>query len=96
MSELFHSISPCVNAAPGQGDPPVLQFKLQIRADNITALRLAAAQRFAGDTEEELEEILGPIADPSLQDCLMALLLPPHIDGCTMISVAIEEQEKAA
>jgi hypothetical protein len=96
MTELCHSMPICKDVAPSRSEAPILQFKLQIRADQITALRLAAAKRFAGDNEEELEEILGPIADPSIQDCLMAMLLPPQIDGCTMLSVDIEELEKAA
>lgn len=96
MFELRRSISKCEDAVPNMVDAPVLQFTLQIRADHILALRLAAAKRFSDDSEEELEEMLGPIADPSVQDCLMALLLPRHIDGCTMMSVSIEEQGKAA
>ena len=96
MSKLCHSISKCEDAVEAKAEAPIMQFTLQIRPDNITALRLAAAKRIGGDCEEELEEILGPIADPSVHDCLMALLLPPYIDGCTMISVAIEEQGKAA
>lgn len=96
MSKLRRSMPICQDTASSRSEAPIYQFTLTLRTDQITALRLAAAKRLADHDAEELEEILGPTADPSIQDCLMAMLLPPQIDGCTMLSVDVEELEKAA
>ncbi|WP_277666064.1 hypothetical protein [Novosphingobium lindaniclasticum] len=42
---------------------------------------------------EEVDELIGPIEDPSIADCLMVLALPDRIPGCTRLDVALQASE---
>lgn len=80
----------CHDAACAANEIQEFEFKLKIRVECHHELREAAVQHIREYGEEELAELLGPIEDPSLKDCLMAMLLPRPIDGCTLLSVSVD------
>lgn len=102
MSELFHSMSKCEDSArrsplANADEGTNFQFTLNIRVDAMKALRRAAAQHLlrqnSGDAAEDLDDLLGPLEDPSIEDCLLALLLPPALDGCSLMDISVKEVE---
>ncbi|PZQ52054.1 MULTISPECIES: hypothetical protein [Novosphingobium] len=42
---------------------------------------------------EDVDELIGPIDDPSIADCLMILALPDRVPGCTRLDVALQASE---
>jgi hypothetical protein len=71
-------------------------FSLKLRVDSASQLWQAAALRCMSQSEmsyEEVDELIGPIDDPSIADCLMVLALPDRIPGCTRLDVALQASE---
>lgn len=59
-------------------------FTIHVELDDATLLwRTAAAHLLSCGTqsEEEVEELIGPRADPSIADCLCLLLGPQDLPG---------------
>jgi hypothetical protein len=79
----------CQGAECAANEVKEFTFTLKVRVECHHELREAAAERLEGG-DEEFAELLGPIEDPSLKDCLMAMVLPRPIPGCTMLSVTID------
>lgn len=54
--------------------------------------RMAAAHALAVSAleMEDIEEVIGPMEDPSLADCLAMLLVPQSVAGCALTDVRIE------
>lgn len=53
--------------------------------------RIAAARALSGGglVLEDVEDMIGPEEDPSRQDCLIMLLVPHGVEGCTMRSIHV-------
>lgn len=69
------------------------QFVLKLRVDCVAGLWTAAAQhcmRVLASAEDEIIELIGPKEDPSIEDCLTILALPPLMPGCAMLDVSID------
>jgi hypothetical protein len=69
------------------------EFTMKVRVDCLPALWRAAAERHMdanGGATEDLADLLGPVEDPSIENCLMMLALPQKIAGCTMIDASLE------
>lgn len=67
-------------------------FSLRLRVDSPTQLWQAAALRCLSQadlSQEEVEDLIGPIEDPSIADCLMLLALPERLPGCTRLDTAL-------
>lgn len=65
------------------------EFTLKLRLDSPSLLWKAAANRCLEQSDftiEEIEDMIGPMADPSIEDCLMLLVLPAKIPGCVRLS----------
>jgi hypothetical protein len=39
---------------------------------------------------DEVEDLIGPLEDPSIADCLMVLALPERLPGCTRLDTALQ------
>lgn len=68
-------------------------FSLKLRVDSPTQLWQAAALRCLSQadlSQEEVEDLIGPIEDPSIADCLMVLALPERLPGCTRLDTALQ------
>lgn len=64
------------------------RFSLKLRVDSPDQLWRAAAARcltLPGICEDDLADMIGPIDDPSISDCLMVLTLPDQVPGCTRL-----------
>lgn len=70
-------------------------LSLSVR-DREQLWRLAAARALEQhDLDEcDVEMMLGPMEDPQLVDCLMMLLVPRPLAGCTFKTVTIEPQSR--
>lgn len=67
-------------------------FSLRLRVDSPTQLWQAAALRCLSQSDmsqDEVEDIIGPVEDPSITDCLMMLALPERLPGCTRLDTAL-------
>ncbi len=64
-------------------------LKLTVR--DVALLWRAAAQRlFSGGLEaDDIDETIGPIDDPAIDDCLATLALPKSVDGCSLVDFNI-------
>lgn len=68
-------------------------FSLRLRVDAPAQLWQAAALRCLSQSDlsqDEVEDLIGPIEDPSIADCLMLLALPERIPGCTRLDTALQ------
>jgi len=68
-------------------------FSLRLRVDAPAQLWQAAALRCLSQTDldqSEVEDMIGPIEDPSIADCLMILALPERIPGCTRLDTTLQ------
>lgn len=66
------------------------EFRLKLRVECPTTLWHAAARRCGSSIDPSIDDIvdlIGPLEDPSIVDCLMALALPDRVAGCTMTNV---------
>lgn len=80
----------CPPEAADQPDSFRVQFDLDLR-DAQQLWRVAAAHALAvtGLCERDVEEMLGPITDPQIIDCLGLLLAPLALPGCAMRTLTI-------
>lgn len=64
-------------------------LKFSVKDANL--LWRAAAQRLQDSALEldEIEDTIGPVDDPVLQDCLMLLAMPEAIEGCVLAEADI-------
>lgn len=72
-----------------------LLFALKVRVECPSTLWRAAASHCMRNTAirvEDLTDLIGPPEDPSIEDCLMALTLPTHIPGCSLLDVHLEPE----
>lgn len=70
------------------------QFSLKLRVDSPGKLWQAAALRCLaqpGICEDDVTDMIGPVDDPSIADCLMVLALPEHLPGCTRLDVGLRD-----
>ncbi|PNU04759.1 hypothetical protein [Novosphingobium guangzhouense] len=68
-------------------------FSLRLRVDAPAQLWQAAALRCLSQSDlsqDEVEDLIGPIEDPSIADCLMMLALPERIPGCTRLDTTLQ------
>ncbi|TCM39170.1 hypothetical protein EDF59_10650 [Novosphingobium sp. ST904] len=85
----------------GEAGPTVVSheefwFSLKLRVESTSQLWQAAALRCMSQSDvsyEEVDELIGPIDDPSIADCLMILALPERIPGCTRLDVSLQSAE---
>ncbi|WP_288804350.1 hypothetical protein [uncultured Novosphingobium sp.] len=64
------------------------RFSLKLRVDSPNQLWNAAAARcrtLPGICEDDVSDMIGPVDDPSIMDCLMVLALPDQVPGCTRL-----------
>jgi hypothetical protein len=72
------------------------RFSLKLRVDSADQLWRAAAARcltLPGICEEDVADMIGPIDDPSISDCLMVLTLPDQVPGCTRLDADLCRDE---
>jgi hypothetical protein len=70
------------------------QFDLKLRVESSAALWGAAAERCMQKyalSADEVVDLIGPVEDPSIEDCLMMLTLPAEIPGCAMLDVSLDK-----
>lgn len=80
------------SGASASGAQQEYWFSLRLRVDSPAQLWQAAALRCLSQSDlgrEEVEDMLGPIEDPSIADCLMMLALPERLPGCTRLDTAL-------
>lgn len=71
------------------------EFTLKIRVECLKSLWQAAAVHCMSqynDSTDDLIDLIGPQEDPSIEDCLMALVLPERVSGCVMLNAVLEQQ----
>lgn len=90
VEDLCRDLMGCEETACMSDKIREFEFTLKLRVECHRDLRQSAVQKLSGMNEEEISELLGPVEDPSLKDCLMALLLPKPMSGCTMLNVQIK------
>lgn len=52
-------------------------------------MALARALEYENLDQDDIEEMIGPIEDPQLADCLTLLLMPQHVAGTVITGIAI-------
>ncbi|MDF0541145.1 hypothetical protein PX699_02220 [Sphingobium sp. H39-3-25] len=75
-----------------QASSAKFHFTLQLEVNCPTTLWHAAAIRCLKQgniSVDELIDLIGPLEDPSLSDCVMAMALPDTIPGCTRLAVEL-------
>ena len=76
--------------ARAPGSSREFSFSLKLRVDAPAQLWQAAAMLCMSRSQlsqDEIEELIGPVEDPSIADCLMILALPEQIPGCTRLDI---------
>lgn len=92
---LGNGNAPAPGGKTGEVQAPGTQqeywFSLRLRVDSPTQLWHAAALRCrqSGMSQDEVEDLIGPVEDPSITDCLMLLALPERLPGCTRLDTAL-------
>ena len=78
-----------VNHLPSPG---VFDVVLTVTVPDPASLWRAAARRLEGSglDPEDVDETIGSIDDPSIDDCLATLMLPAAPDGCVLADVQVE------
>lgn len=74
-------------------------FSLKLRVDSAAQLWQAAALRCLSQAElsqDEVEDLIGPLEDPSIADCLMVLALPERLPGCSRLDTALHPVDTRA
>ncbi len=80
------------SSPPAAGAHQEFWFSLKLRVDSPAQLWQAAALRCLSQAElaqDEVEELIGPLHDPSIADCLMILALPERVPGCTRLDTTL-------
>lgn len=78
----------------GMGE--VFSFSLQLEIESRSQLWQAAAlecMKQPGMTIEDLTDLIGPMEDPSLTDCIMMLALRTQVEGCRRLDAALTALE---
>lgn len=76
-------------------DPGNREFhvKIALSVRDINLLwRMAAAHALtiSGLEQEDVEEVIGPLEDPSVTECLAMLLVPTPMAGCALMDFSVE------
>ena len=92
---------PARDSSPLRMEAASGRFEVTIRLnvdDPGLLWRAAAAQAlsYSGCEATDLEEMLGPIEDPNLADCVAMLLGPRALSGCLYEAFAVRAVEPAA
>jgi len=60
---------------------------LKLTVQDVASLwRAAAQQLYSGGLEsDDVDETIGPIDDPVINDCLATLTLPKAVEGCDLV-----------
>lgn len=69
------------------------RLTLQIAVRDVDQLwRMAAARALAATEldQDAVEEVIGPMDDPQVADCLAMLLVPSPVAGCVMKAITVE------
>jgi hypothetical protein len=68
---------------------------MQVR-DAALLWRMAAAHALAttGLDQSDVEDVIGPMDDPSLPDCIAMLLAPRNIAGCSFSAFRVDRRVK--
>lgn len=69
------------------------QFTLNLRVDSQEALWRAAAKHCRLSSAmpvDDIIDLIGPVEDPSIEECLLVLALPTRIAGCEMLDVRLD------
>ena len=78
-------------------DADLFDIGIRVRVKDVALLwRMAAAHALSmpGLEPEDVEEIIGPMEDPSLADCLGLLLTPKAIAGCSFAEFSVNGAAK--
>jgi hypothetical protein len=69
----------------------VVSIALSVRDVNLL-WRMAAAHALdmTGMEQEDVEDVIGALDDPSISDCLAMLLVPKPIAGCALSGFSVE------
>ncbi len=64
---------------------------LKLMISDPERLWRAAAQRLelSGLDQDDLEDTIGSVDDPQIEDCLVAVMLPFQIEGCDLVEFQI-------
>lgn len=76
-----------VGAEPTEMNGGRYTLTLELLVEDGARLWDAAAARYRegiGLSLAEVMETIGPREDPSIEDCLMTIALPDHVEGCTL------------
>lgn len=76
-----------------------ITFTVALRVDDVQALHAAAfnhGTRVDGLDDDETLELIGPKAEPDAQACLVMLLDPGSLPGCTIESSVAEVRDNLA
>ena len=68
------------------GEPEFFDIRMSVSVRDAGLLwRMAAAHALAmtGLEQQDVEDVIGPMDDPSLGDCLAMLLAPRNLAGCS-------------
>ncbi len=87
---MFSDTKPALDAVSTPGRE--FEFTLKLRVECPTSLWRAAAMHCAEEaahSPDEITDLIGPVEDPSIEDCLIALALPGRLPGCTMLNVLL-------
>lgn len=79
-------------ASPMDGDRARFELSIRVTIDDPGLLwraAAAAALSRSGCDDSDLEELLGPIEDPDIADCLTMLLGPRALSGCMYEAFAV-------
>lgn len=80
-------------------DQQNFRLTLQIAVRDVDQLwRMAAARALAtGELDQDaVEEVIGPVDDPQIADCLAMLLVPSPVAGCVMRAITVEPDTRTS
>ncbi|MEO8723664.1 MAG: hypothetical protein ABI395_09115, partial [Sphingobium sp.] len=78
----------------GAGDPGGTEFLVTIAlsvrdVDLLWRMAATHALSIAGLEQEDVEDVIGVLEDPSIADCLAMLLVPKPVAGCVITSFSV-------
>lgn len=82
-----------------RGNPAEYQLTLRLSVEDIAALWRAAAERcIAGSdlTPDDVGETIGPVEDPSIEECLTMIMLGRDLAGCRMLDFSLKAVDDGA
>lgn len=84
---------PSIDAPVSDRGNREFHVKIALSVRDIGLLwRMAAAHALtiSGLEQEDIEEVIGPLDDPSIAECLAMLLVPQPTAGCVMTDFSVE------